>query len=60
MRAGSAAQVLKSAGALYRAAGYTAVTPSLWNKGTRHITLVVENRDHSASRTFLAIQLMTR
>jgi hypothetical protein len=59
LEAGSAAQVLKSAGAFYKAAGYTAVTASVLNKGSRHITLVVENRDHSATKTFLAIQLTT-
>lgn len=56
---GSAAQVLQSAGAFYRAAGYLRASASLWNNGNRHITLVVENRDHSATRTFLAIQLTT-
>jgi hypothetical protein len=59
LEAGPAAQVLKSAAAFYKSAGYTAVSGSVLNKGTRHITLVVENRDHSASKTYLVIQLTT-
>ncbi len=59
LEAGSAAAVLKSAGASYQAAGFTPASTALWNKGTRHVTLVVENRDHSASKTFLVVQLTT-
>ena len=56
---GSAATVLRLAGAFYHAAGFTAVSASVLNRGTRHITLVVENRDHSATKTNLVIQLTT-
>jgi len=56
---GSAATVLQLAGAFYKAAGFSAVSASVLNRGTRHITLVVENRDHSATKTNLVIQLTT-
>ena len=56
---GSAATVLHLAGAFYKAAGFSAVSASVLNRGTRHITLVVENRDHSATKTNLVIQLTT-
>jgi hypothetical protein len=56
---GSAATVLHLAGAFYKAAGFSAASASVLNRGTRHITLVVENRDHSATKTNLVIQLTT-
>ncbi|MCW2598866.1 MAG: hypothetical protein JWM02_695 [Frankiales bacterium] len=58
--AGSAADVRQSAVALYTAAGFTAVSNSVLNRGNRQITLVVENRDHSASQTNLVIGVTTR
>lgn len=57
--AGSADQVRRSAVALYSAAGFTPVTDSVLNKGTRQITVVVENRDHSATSTNLIIGVTT-
>ena len=58
--AGSAAQVRQSTLAFYTSAGFTAVTDSVLNKGQRQITLVVENRDHSATQTNLMIGVTTR
>jgi hypothetical protein len=57
--AGSAAQVRESALRIYAAAGFTAVSDSVLNKGNRQITLVVENRDHSAAMTTLMISVTT-
>jgi hypothetical protein len=56
---GSAAGVLQSTADLYRAAGFTAVSDSVLNKGNRQLTLAVENRDHSAGQTTLLIQVST-
>jgi hypothetical protein len=58
--AGSAAEVRQSTVALYAAAGFVAVSDSVLNKGNRQITLVVENRDHSATQTNLVIGVTTR
>jgi hypothetical protein len=57
--AGSAAEVRRSTVAFYSAAGFTPVSDSILNKGNRHITLVVENRDHSATQTNLVIGVTT-
>jgi hypothetical protein len=57
--AGSAAEVRRSTLAFYSAAGFTPVSDSVLNKGNRHITLVVENRDHSATQTNLVIGVTT-
>jgi hypothetical protein len=57
---GSAAQVRQSTVAFYSAAGFTAVSDSVLNKGNRQITLVTENRDHSATQTNLVIGVTTR
>ncbi|MDT4977175.1 MAG: hypothetical protein QOG98_2933 [Pseudonocardiales bacterium] len=57
---GSAAAVLRSTAAFYRAAGFTAVTDSILNKGNRQLTLVAENRDHSANETNLVIAVTTK
>jgi hypothetical protein len=46
--------------AFYSAAGFTAVSDSVLNKGNRQITLVTENRDHSATQTNLVIGVTTR
>ena len=56
---GSAAEVRRSALALYEAAGFTAVSDSVLNKGSRQITLAVENLDHSATQTNLMIGVTT-
>jgi hypothetical protein len=56
---GSAAGVLRSTADLYRAAGYTAVSDSVLDKGNRQLTLAVENRDHNAGETTLLIQVST-
>jgi len=53
--AGPVATVRQSAVALYTAAGFAAVSDSVLNKGNRQITIVVENRDHSATETNLVI-----
>jgi hypothetical protein len=57
---GSANEVLKSTAGFYSAAGFTPVTDSVLNKGNRQITLVTENRDHSATQTNLIIGVTTR
>jgi hypothetical protein len=58
--AGSAAEVRRSTLAFYSAAGFTPVSDSILNKGNRQITLVVENRDHSATQTNLVIGVTTQ
>ena len=55
--AGSAAEVHRSTLAFYLAAGFTAVSDSVLNKGNRQITLVAENRDHSNTETNLVISV---
>jgi hypothetical protein len=60
LAAGSAAEVRRSAAALYAATGFTAVTDSVLNKGNRQITVVVENRDHSNTETNLMVGVTTR
>ena len=60
LAAGSAAGVRRSTVAFYSAAGFTAVSDSVLNKGNRQITLVVENRDHSATETNLVIGLTSQ
>jgi hypothetical protein len=57
---GPAADVRRSTAALYSSAGFTAVSDSVLNKGNRQITLVVENRDHSATETNLVIGVTTQ
>jgi hypothetical protein len=59
LAAGSATDVRRAAAAFYTAAGFTAVTESVLNRGNRQITLVVENLDHSGSQTNLVIQVST-
>ena len=53
--AGSAASVRQSTVALYTGVGFAAVSDSVLNKRNRRITLVVVNRDHSATQTNLVI-----
>ncbi len=60
LAAGSATEVRQSTVALYSAAGFTPISDSVLNKGSRQITLVVENRDHSATQTNLVIGVTTR
>ena len=60
LAAGSAAQVHQSTVAFYTGVGFAAVTDSVLNRGNRQITLVVENRDHSATQTNLVIGVTTR
>ena len=55
LAAGSATEVRRSTVAFYSAAGFTAISDSVLNKGNRQITLVMENRDHSATETNLVI-----
>lgn len=59
LAAGPAAEVRRSTAAFYSAAGFTAVSDSVLNKGNRQVTLVVENRDHSATQTNLVIGVTT-
>jgi hypothetical protein len=60
LAAGSAAQVHRSTVAFYTGVGFAAVSDSVLNRGNRQITLVVENRDHSATSTNLVIGVTTR
>jgi hypothetical protein len=55
---GSAGVVLKKANAFYRAAGYHAVTTAVLVRPHRKITMVAENRDHSATSTNLVIEVV--
>ena len=52
---GPADQVLKSAVAFYVAAGYTADGPAIVHRGIYRVTIVAENRDHSNTKTNLAL-----
>jgi hypothetical protein len=55
LASGSAGQVKRSAVDFYLAAGFRAETDSILRRGSRRITLVVENRDHSPTETYLVI-----
>jgi hypothetical protein len=57
--AGSAPSVLHSTVAFYTGVGFAAISDSVLNKGDRRITIVVENRDHSATQTNLVIGVTT-
>jgi hypothetical protein len=54
-----AAEAHKAAVDFYVAHGFTAQTDSVVSNGTRRITIVVENRDHSPSQTFLLVGVTT-
>jgi hypothetical protein len=56
---GPADQVLRSTVAFYSAAGFKSVSEGVLIKGPRHLSLVAENRDHSASETNLVIGVTT-
>ncbi|MEA2322398.1 MAG: hypothetical protein QOD81_2248 [Solirubrobacteraceae bacterium] len=53
---GSAAHALRSTIAFYRAHGFRG-SGAVVHRGSRKITVVVENRDHSANETFIVIGL---
>ena len=57
--AGPADEVRRATVALYEAAGFTPVTDSVLDMGHLQITLVAENRDHSATETNLAVAVTT-
>ena len=52
---GSAADAHAATVAFYRAHGFVAETDSILHDATHRVTIVVENRDHSAAKTFVAI-----
>ena len=52
---GSAAEAHSSTVAFYRARGFVAETDSILHNAGHRVTIVVENRDHSAAHTFVAI-----
>lgn len=52
---GSAADAHAAAVAFYRARGFVAETDSILHNARHRVTIVVENRDHSAAHTFVAI-----
>jgi|1186.fasta_scaffold61572_2 hypothetical protein len=54
-----AAEAHKSAVDFYVARGFKAETDSIVSNGTRRITIVVENRDHSPNQTFLLVAVTT-
>ena len=56
---GSAADALSSTEAFYRAHGFAPHSAGVLQKGNRRITIVVENRDHSPTETFLVIGVQT-
>jgi CHRD domain len=57
---GSAADAHAAAFAFYRAHGFVADTDSILHDASHQVTIVVENRDHSAARTFVAIGVGAR
>jgi hypothetical protein len=57
---GSAADAHASTVAFYRAHGFAAETDSILHDATHKVTIVVENRDHSPSHTFVAIGVGAR
>jgi hypothetical protein len=56
---GGAAEAHKAAVDFYVAHGFKAETDSIVSNGTRRITIVVENRDHSPNQTFLLVAVTT-
>ena len=56
---GPADEVRRATVALYEAAGFTPVTDSVLNMGHLQITVVVENRDHSATETNMVVGVTT-
>jgi hypothetical protein len=57
---GSAADAHASTVAFYRAHGFVAETDSILHNAAHRVTIVVENRDHSAAHTFVAIGVAAR
>ena len=57
--AGSAADAHRSTEAFFVSHGFRALSDSIVQKGTRRITIVVENRDHSPNETFILIAVTT-
>jgi hypothetical protein len=57
---GSAADTHASVVAFYRAHGFVADTDSILHNARHQVTIVVENRDHSAAHTFVAIGVGAR
>jgi hypothetical protein len=56
---GSAAQAMRSTTRFYRLRGFTGAGATL-HRGTRRVTIVVENRDHSNAHTFVVIDAFRR
>jgi hypothetical protein len=56
---GSAAEAHRSTIAFFVAHGFRPVSDSIVQKGTRRITVVVENRDHSPNETFILVAVTT-
>jgi hypothetical protein len=52
---GSAAEAHAATVAFYRSHGFVAETDSILHNASHKVTIVVENRDHSAAHTFVAI-----
>ena len=56
---GPADEVRRATVALYEAAGFTPATDSVLNMGHLQVTIVAENRDHSATETNLVVGVTT-
>ena len=56
---GPADEVRRATVALYTAAGFTPVTDSILDMGHLQVTVVAENRDHSATETNLVVGVTT-
>jgi hypothetical protein len=58
LAAGSAADVERSAESLYVKAGFKRIRFAVLSRGSQQITIVAENRDHSATQTNLTIAVI--
>jgi hypothetical protein len=56
---GSAAEALRSTAAFYASHGFHAESGAILRKGSRRVTIVVENRDHSPNETFIVVAVTT-
>jgi hypothetical protein len=59
LMSGSAPQALRSSVAFYRARGWKGTGPGL-HKGSHKLVVATENRDHSATETFVVIAVSPR
>ena len=57
---GSAQAVMRQTVDSYRSAGFTAETDAILHNASHRVTIGVENRDHSAARTFVIVAVAGR